>query len=272
MRVRVLTENTVAEGVPVAEHGLSLWIEAGDRRVLFDTGQGEALPANAEALGVDLTQTTDIVLSHGHYDHGGGLLHALQSSPHARVFAHPMCTIRRFAVRPGAKARDIGLDPATVAALKARATWVSRPVALADGVLLTGTVARLWCPELRETGLYIDGRGTCSDPVVDEIALVAAAGTERLVVVGCAHPGVVNMVRCALALAPGGTRITVIGGTHLRAAEPALVAATVEGLKELGVTTVAPCHCTGAQAAGVFAESFGDACLRVSAGTELTIG
>ena len=127
VRILVLTENNVAVDALLPEHGLSLWIEVDDRRILFDTGQGPALEHNARALGLDLSDATDVVLSHGHYDHGGGLAHALRVNREARVFAHPGCTIRRYSHKSDAEIRSIGLDADTVDCLRARATWSAAP-------------------------------------------------------------------------------------------------------------------------------------------------
>lgn len=102
--ITILVDNQAGPGL-MAEHGLALWIETEDRRILFDTGQGDALPANARALGLDLRTTDLLVLSHGHYDHTGGLHHALRAAPHAKVYCRsdPAFPARVFAsetIRP----------------------------------------------------------------------------------------------------------------------------------------------------------------------------
>ena len=90
-------------------------------------------------------------------------------------------------------------------------------------------------------------------------------------VLGCAHPGVVNTVKYALAAAPGEGAVTVVGGMHLGDASDERIDETVRVLRDLGVTTVAPCHCTGERAMRAFAEAFGHKCLTLSTGSVLTL-
>jgi 7,8-dihydropterin-6-yl-methyl-4-(beta-D-ribofuranosyl)aminobenzene 5'-phosphate synthase len=270
--LRVLAENGVAREDLLPEHGLSVWLEVDGRRILFDTGQGPALRHNAEAIGVDLREATDVVLSHGHYDHGGGLAFVLSVNSRARVYAHPACTIRRFSRKGAGVSHAIGLAPAVVDALGPRAVWVTSPTRLSENVVVTGTIPRTWGPESGAGGLYIDSRGDCPDRVVDDQALVVTVGMERLVVAGCAHAGVVNTVRCALELAPGDGPVTVAGGMHLRDASEARIGAAVQALRGLGVSSVCPGHCTGNAAVAAFRRSWGEACRGLAAGSVHRIG
>jgi len=100
IRITVLVDDRGADGL-CAEHGLSLWIEADGRRILFDTGQGRALFRNAPRLGAQLKDADGIVLSHGHYDHTGGVAEVLKIAAAARLVLHPGAVIPRNAVREG---------------------------------------------------------------------------------------------------------------------------------------------------------------------------
>ena len=96
VRITLLVENTAqGEGI-LGEHGLAVWIETGGQRVLFDTGQGLALQHNAEVMGMDLSSADAIVLSHGHYDHVGGLEWMLGEAPGAALHLHPRATEAKF--------------------------------------------------------------------------------------------------------------------------------------------------------------------------------
>ena len=97
--ITVLVEDTAGSPGLIGEHGLSLWIDTGRHRVLFDTGQGPALAPNARALNVNLGEADAIVLSHGHYDHTGGLPAAMQAAPAAKLFLHPAALERKFSVQ-----------------------------------------------------------------------------------------------------------------------------------------------------------------------------
>ena len=100
LRITALVENTAGARGLSAEHGLAMWIEADGRKVLFDTGQGLALPHNAEALEIDLQSVSDVVLSHGHYDHSGGLPGLVGKLQQANVWVHPAAFEAKFGRDP----------------------------------------------------------------------------------------------------------------------------------------------------------------------------
>jgi 7,8-dihydropterin-6-yl-methyl-4-(beta-D-ribofuranosyl)aminobenzene 5'-phosphate synthase len=98
VKITILVDNRAGDGL-VAEHGLSMWIEAGDRKVLFDTGQGSALPPNAASLHVDFRETDAMVLSHGHFDHTGGVAHVLKTAGPIDTYCHPGVVLPRYSIR-----------------------------------------------------------------------------------------------------------------------------------------------------------------------------
>ena len=132
LRIRILVDNRGCGGM-VEEHGLAVWIEAGGRTILFDTGQGGALAANAAVLGCDLGRVDTLVLSHGHYDHSGAISQVLQHAPSARVCCHPGALVPRYSVKPGEAPRTIAVaEPDREALLSAgRAAPVDRKAAAA---------------------------------------------------------------------------------------------------------------------------------------------
>ena len=110
VKVTILVDNRAGEGL-LSEHGLSVWIEADGKRILFDTGQG-VLDFNTRVLGVDLAETDILVLSHGHYDHTGGIPMVLRKARSVEIFFHPGATHSRYAIRDG-KAKAIGMPPSS---------------------------------------------------------------------------------------------------------------------------------------------------------------
>jgi 7,8-dihydropterin-6-yl-methyl-4-(beta-D-ribofuranosyl)aminobenzene 5'-phosphate synthase len=141
LRVTVLVENTSPSADLLAEHGLALLLETDRGAVLFDTGATPAvLAANAAALGVDLARVSAVVLSHGHYDHTGGLPAVLAAAPSARVHYHWRCTAQRWGQRWWVR-KPIGMPAVSRAALgRLRHVSVGKPQALSEGLLLSGPI------------------------------------------------------------------------------------------------------------------------------------
>jgi len=246
-RITVLVENTADGRGLLAEHGLSFWIELGDKRVLFDTGQGNVLNGNARQLGIRLELGDAVVLSHGHYDHTGGLSDALRSTWRTTVYAHPAAFEAKFARNPDGTARDVGmpfLDEQKVRE-KAELVWVEGPTEICEGLHLTGSIPRT--TDFEDTGGAFFKDRSCMQPddLVDDQAafLETAAGT--VVILGCAHAGVINTLRYVQTLTDTRPIHTVMGGMHLRNASAERMDKTVAELRHLDVQRLLPCHCTG---------------------------
>jgi 7,8-dihydropterin-6-yl-methyl-4-(beta-D-ribofuranosyl)aminobenzene 5'-phosphate synthase len=269
-KITILVDNNALEpaartgGAPgelASEHGLSLWVECGSHHVLLDTGQGRSLEVNAPALGVDLADTDAVVLSHGHYDHSGGLSYAVEHAPRATVYCHPAVFQTRYAVQ-GGKSRSIGMPRRTRRTLKSlgmnRVRWVLGPTRITEGIGLTGPIPRL--TDYEDTGgpFYLDTAGWRPDPLEDDLALWMRTDKGLVVCLGCAHSGVVNTIEYIQKLDPGQKIRAVIGGFHLVNADPARLEKTAEALRAADVLLVVPCHCTGAASVQALAAAFGE--------------
>ena len=256
IHITAIVDNTARPDL-LAEHGLSLWIETPRARVLFDTGQGAALPQNTAVLNIPLEQADAVVLSHGHYDHTGGLAHVFKQNRKARLFLHPDALHPRFSRHADQTMHSIGMPVASSQALKTvpeRIVWTTKPVEVAPGIHATGPIPRTTSFEDTGGDFFLDAEGQVPDPITDDQALWIESAKGLIVILGCAHSGVVNTLEYIARLT--GTRAfhAVIGGMHLNRASPARLAATTEAFARYKVALVAPGHCTGPAATAYLSE------------------
>jgi len=267
--ITIVVDNKTGGGL-LSEHGLSQWIETGGRRILFDTGQGPALETNVQALGIDLTRADVLALSHGHYDHTGGIPYVARWAPEIDVYCHPGVVQPRYVIRDG-KTRSIGMPEGARQTLDAvpseRIHWVKEPAMLSETVGLTGPVPRLTGYEDTGGAFYLDPECTRPDLIEDDQALWIQTNQGLIVLLGCAHAGVVNTLRYIRALT-GDTRVrAVIGGFHLLNAGLERLDRTILALKEVAPDLLVPCHCTGDAAITVLCDALGERVAPGKAGT-----
>jgi 7,8-dihydropterin-6-yl-methyl-4-(beta-D-ribofuranosyl)aminobenzene 5'-phosphate synthase len=169
--VTVVVEDTAHGPKLLAEHGLAYWIEYDGHRILFDTGQSSVLVGNAFKLGLALHDSEAIVLSHGHYDHTGGVADVLNTQRHITVYAHPAAFAPKFINNPNGASREIGMPYASEQAIKrpgVRFVATSTVTKLFDGFYATGPVPRL--TDFEDTGgsFFLDAACTNPDPLLDD--------------------------------------------------------------------------------------------------------
>lgn len=190
IRLHVLMENTSCRDGICAEHGLSLYLETPRHRLLFDTGQTGAFAQNADAMGVDLAQVDLAILSHGHYDHGGGLRTFLERNQTAPVY------LSRFAFAPhfSGRSRSIGLD--------AGLRECDRLIVTGDHTVIDEELALFSCNDwprpfpLEPFGLYMEGGDgqLVPEDFRHEQYLLLHDGDRRVLISGCSHKGILNLV------------------------------------------------------------------------------
>lgn len=275
VRITLLCDDTAGRRGLVGEHGFSALVEAGGLRVLVDTGPpGYDLAGRAEALGSSLTDLDAVVITHGHYDHLGGLEALLAVAGSRKVIAHPLVFRERFARRGSGELRDIGppLSREEYERRGARFVFDAEPRGLGEGITTTGQLPAVPGAGPSTSLLVRDGDLTIPDDFADEIALVVDLPRGALVISGCAHKGLAAVVERTEALLGHGRASALIGGTHLAGLDDQAVGAVAERLDALGVEVLVPCHCTGARALGVLRQTFRGEVVAAGTGDVLTVG
>ena len=263
MKAVMLLENLSADSRLEAEHGLSLYLETGDHRILFDTGQTDAFARNAEKLGIDLRAVDMAVLSHGHYDHSGGLARFLAINDHAPVYIHR----EAFERRKAADGREIGI--------RSLPESEGRIVLTGDSLELRQDLRLCTCngataPYASHSAGLLMFREGCfvPDDFHHEQYLCIREQGKLIVVSGCSHKGVLNILHW---LRPD----VLIGGFHFMSLD-----AEGEGSAELDraaetlaacPTVCCTCHCTGKKQFDYLKPKLGDRLHYLSAGMGLIV-
>lgn len=270
VRITVLVENMARGRHLLGEHGLSFYIEVGDHRILFDTGQGKVIRNNAEVLGIDLEGVDTVVLSHGHYDHAGGFAALPVRASSRRVFIHPSAFETKYSRHPDGSVHDVGLPELARAALQGRAAelvWSREPTEVVENVLATGEIPRHTAYEDVGGAFFTDQACTKPDLLADDQALAIRTPQGIVLLLGCAHSGFVNTIDHVARLLGEGQFHAVIGGMHLIGASNERIKATLKALEKYDVRLIGPCHCTGATATASLWQHFTDRCRECSVGT-----
>lgn len=263
MLLRVLMENNALNDQFIAEHGLSLYIETNGKRILFDAGQTDAFAENAAKLGVDLSAVDLCVLSHGHYDHSGGLLRFLEINYHAPVYMH------RRAIEPhyNGTVKYIGIDERLIG--HSRVLYTDDALDLGHGMqLCTCNALSSGCPASARGMTVKCGEAFQQDSFDHEQYLVIEEAGKRIVISGCSHKGILDIVKW---LKPD----VLIGGFHFVKLDPegADRAFLENAAKEL---LAHDCiyytgHCTGEAAFAFLKDRLGEKLKAMPAGIEIRI-
>jgi len=281
MRVTALMENTRAEGSAQlrAELGLSLHIEHAGKRILFDTGASGAFAENAGRLGVDLAAVDAAVISHHHYDHGGGLRRFLEMNARASVYlrSRPAGDCRfRFAGLD----KYIGLDQALLREQARRFVFVAGRTEFSPGATVLTEVGRPYpLPRGNRYIFLASGGKLVPDDFGHELVLVLQDDDGLVVFTGCSHQGILNMVDAVTRAFPGTPIRAVFGGFHLVILPMFnFMAGSRKEVEEIGMQMlryrlgrVYTGHCTGSHAFRVLKGVMGGKLERFAAGTTVDV-
>lgn len=263
LTITILTENRVRRTGLLAEHGLSFWLEMGCERVLFDMGQSDVYVRNADKLGIDLGRAQTLVISHGHYDHGGGLAFFPPDARWPRVFIHPDALLHKFSQsdRSDSPHHPIGFPwrVEELEHLERRLMLNTATMQVNDDMVILSSIPQTNAFETVSPSLLVERNGhIVADDMADEQLLVCDLPQGLIVVVGCSHPGIVNSLEYVRSIFPNRPIHTVIGGMHLEQASPERIEHTIDYFEQSAIQTIIPLHCTGLQATWQMKHALGD--------------
>ena len=273
--ITTLVEDTASAVGLSGEHGLSFWVEYGNQHVLFDTGQTDLLVENARLLGVNLDKAEAIVLSHGHYDHTGGLAAVLDIAPRAIVYVHPAALWPKFA-RKSHETQAIGMSDSTKEVIRAhvqneRVVWTEEPTEVMPGLFATGQIPRNTDFEDVGGAFFVDENCEKADILPDDQAMFFDTPRGLVVLLGCSHAGVVNTLDYVLKLTGKRRIYSVMGGLHLLSSSQERIERTISVFRGYDVQRIGLVHCTGANATQQIRNAFPGRCLTCSTGSQVNL-
>ena len=275
MKLTCLVENTEGVACCGAEHGLSYYIETERHRLLMDTGASDLMLRNAEKIGIDLTGVDTVILSHGHHDHGGGILPFSEIGPSAKIFIQADAAGDFYSDEVGGELRYIGLDkrifelPQVVA--------VRGDLRIDDELfLMSGIGLEHPLPSGCLKQRMMTEAGLAQDDFRHEQCLVISQGEKIYLFSGCAHHGILNIMD-RFREAYGRDPDAVFSGMHMMKRfgayteeEIAQIEETAEELAKTG-TVFYTGHCTGLEAFDIMKSILGDRLCYVHSGDSLSL-
>ncbi|MBD3226176.1 MAG: MBL fold metallo-hydrolase [Caldithrix sp.] len=247
VKLTILTENRANNPNLIGEQGLSILVETDHGNLLFDTGQSDAFLKNAMEMGIDLVSVDKIVISHGHYDHTGGLPQMVDMREHTQIYCHPAAINKKYAVYPAGRL-DIGVtwEKNDLASRGAHFIYKTHAVEIYPDVWISGEIPRYTEYE------FIDEKyqqrvleSFIHDDIHDDMGLYLNTKRGVIVLLGCGHAGVINTVKHAMRVTDNHTLYAVVGGMHLQHSQEERIDKVVRNLEKLHPAHVLPMHCTG---------------------------
>jgi 7,8-dihydropterin-6-yl-methyl-4-(beta-D-ribofuranosyl)aminobenzene 5'-phosphate synthase len=254
MKIITLVENTRIDNSALeAKHGLSLYIETANRKLLFDIGPDNSAINNAQAMGIDLSMVEMLILSHAHYDHGRGLADFFKINSKAAVYLLSDCNDQYFSKQKDDSYKPIGLDVELFSQYPKRFHFFDHKLRLSDNMMLLAPTIHSTFQPRNNANLYTLENGLYSrDRFQHELILTVMEHGSLIIFTGCAHSGILNMILSVEGEFPGVPIQTVIGGFHLANPRDMKLAEEQETVVEIGssllkhqIQKIYTGHCTG---------------------------
>jgi len=273
MKLTILVDNYVDSHKLKAEHGLSILIVADGEKILFDCGQSDLILSNAKVLGIELDEITKIVLSHAHYDHTGGLMHILKYlDREIDIYAHPLVFDGKFSQYKDFNSfstnRYIGIPQGKEAYEKKGANFILSEghLKLGDNIYFSGQINKEKKDETGDLFFTKDNNNFVKDPMHDDISIFIDLPEILVIVTGCAHSGILNILNKSKDLKLNKKNLAIIGGLHLSKRDNAYIDSIISEFKKYDIKLLVPMHCTGFNASVKLTNNFGKNCVIGSVG------
>lgn len=256
IRIQIIVDNEAKDGLR-AEHGFALWLEVDGQKILFDTGQKDAFLYNADKLNLDLEKADTLILSHGHYDHTGGLADVLSCNHHVKVYCHAAAFLPRYSINDGI-AKPVKMTTRAMGSIdnlpEERLHWVTTSINTSKAVAVTGEIPRDIDFENTGGSFYFDRDGKRTDAIIDDMALWVNSSKGLIICIGCCHAGIINTINHIKKVSGVSQIHALIGGLHLTDVDNDRLQKTIDLLKQEKIAKIVTCHCTGDVAHQQFAE------------------
>lgn len=271
--INLVDNNVTMQGL-LAEHGLSFLVRDGGAAVLWDTGAGAVINNNILSLGINPGEITAAALSHGHYDHGGGLKKVCELTGPLQLFAHPDIFGSKYKLNADNSLQPVGIPWSQEELTEKGAIYhLDRGVSnITENILLTGEIPRRHVFEVEKNDFFLQNNNEyIPDNLMDDQSLVVVTVKGPVVITGCAHSGIINTLEHVLDITGASRIYGVIGGLHLKEAGPERIERTVKEITRFDLEFIAGFHCTGFAASAAFARTLGDRFIYGYTGRSFTI-